>query len=297
VALASGIGKVFNVNTFRGGVYYGPFGLLGNITAYTYMGETLLIRLSSFWLEPSNASGYFFMTFFLAEAIYGLTNQRRWKIASVTCFIGGFLCLSNAGYLAIGCSLLIGEFIKIKSEKSRGNALLIVICIFLILISLFGRSVGMQYFRYNKAAIMITGIRGADRKEYDPYEGRVILFKDSIEKVKDNLVGIGFQIPGEGEFGKGVYVSASAPVQWFTFTGIIGLLLLLLRELQIFATLVSYSPLSKFQLSLFQAWMAIFFQNLSYGTWMVPMYFLIAIIYLVNLNYEGQGVVKVAPAL
>lgn len=299
-SLVSGIGEVFTTGTHRGGTYYGPFGLLGNMSAPSSIDifTVSLVRLTSFWLEPSNASGFFFMAFFLAEAIYGLKNQRKWRMASITCFIAGFLSLSNAGYFAIGGSLLIGEFIKLKSKNHRGSALFLVICIFLILISLIGRPVVVAYFADNAMLIAITGVRGApDRPDYDPYEGRIDLLKNGVEKVMENPLGIGFQIPGQDEFGRGVFVSASAPFQWFLFTGLVGLLLILLREMQVFMTVVSYFPISKFELSLFQAWAVIFIQNLAYGTWMNPMYFLIAIIFLANVGFRGHVVVKVAPAL
>ena len=51
--------------------HFGPLGLLGNQNAVMYFSELPfpVFRLTGFWHEPSNASGFLFAAFFLARAV------------------------------------------------------------------------------------------------------------------------------------------------------------------------------------------------------------------------------------
>jgi hypothetical protein len=60
---------------------------------------------------------------------------------------------------------------------------------------------------------------------------------------------------------------------WLLYTGFGGLFLLFLREIQAIVTAVKVSIKSPFVLKISQAWAVIFFQNILYGTWMTPLYF------------------------
>ncbi len=194
--------------------------------------------------------------------------------------------------------------------------LLIALSIFLIFFSLFGRFIAVNYLPDNIPLKALAGVRGVllsapatkpapatepapirkpapAQKPAATLKGYVTSFEKTLvgrtELIKNIfidrsffkiLVGDGLRIPGKDGEGRGTVVSATAPIMWLLFTGIIGLTTLFLRELQVFVFVKQSFPLSDFQLQIFQAWLVLFFQHMAYGTWMTPLYLvLIALIF------------------
>lgn len=311
------------LKTDSGGFYYGPFGLLGNGTAqFSYFYKIPKFQLQGFWVEPSIASGFLFMAAFIAEALFVSTQKRMWVTASGICCLGGIFAFANAGYFALGFALLTGQIVcfirgnrgrtlRVVLSRGIGYKFLMATSIFLILFSLFGRYVVINYIPHNEPLKAITGVRGAlltlipspspsPIKPIKPISvddtmmqrGKLVkdCFDRSFFKV---LVGDGFRIPGRDSEGRGVVVSASAPIMWLFFTGIIGLIILLLRESQVFLGFASAFPPSAYQLRIFQAWIVLFFQNMVYGTWMTPLYFLLLALVFSSLSIQKEKVLHI----
>jgi hypothetical protein len=296
----------------RGGLYYGPFGILGNGNAqFSYFFVVPKFRLTGFWLEPSNASAFLFMASFIAEALYIATQKKMWMVASGLCCFGGIFAFANGGYFALGFALLTGQV----SDFIRGNknsALRVVLLrailyhflmatsIFLILFSIFGRYVAINYMPNNNTLKAITGVRGAllaptptptPVSINDTMIQRGELARRSVDRSFDKMViGEGFRIPGRDSKGRGVEVSGSAPMLWLYFTGIVGLIILLLRESQVIWCFASAFSPSTYQLRIFQAWIVLLFQNMAYGTWMTPLYFLLIALVFSSLSKHANCV-------
>jgi len=102
-------------------------------------------------------------------------------------------------------------------------------------------SVGLMYFALQGRTLVAESYSGSGElkalagaragTDINPYSGRIELLTKNIEVLLKEPFGIGMRISGEGHFEE---ASASAPVQWLTYTGFIGLLLILLREYQVF---------------------------------------------------------------
>jgi len=269
-----GLTSFDNLRTARGGSYYGPFYLLGNGTAeFSHWYSVPKFRLTGFWLEPSTASGFLFMSLFLSLALYKATQKIQWILAGAACCVGGFYCFANAGLFALGWSTLAGASVAILGKTNiRWSILLACFSIFLILFSLLGRTIAIKHFPTNKPILAITGVRGllklnlSEGTAADISVGRFDTSKIIIKTVANVPFGIGLGIPGNDGFRP--EVSSSAPFYWLLYTGIIGLLLLLLRELSLIIAIKKYMIQSSFIISIFQAWLVLFFQNMFYGTWM-----------------------------
>jgi hypothetical protein len=269
-ALLFNLATEFHSVGFRGATYYGPYGLLGNQTAMmSFPGLSFpVFRLTGFWLEPSNASGFLFAAFFLARVIYLVEKKRFWRVMSYVCLAGGFLALSNAGYLAIAAPIL---FACLFMKKSGGKIVYVVILTTLALglayFAVRGRTLVNEQYSDSAGLKALAGARVGT--ELDPYSGRVELFQKNMDLLVSNPFGIGMQISGEGHYED---ASQSAPIQWLAYTGIIGLGLLLLREYQVMIIAIKYSRQSPIIMAVSQAWLAMFVHHLGYGTWMTPGY-------------------------
>jgi len=280
----------FSLPIFRKVTYFGPYGLLGSGTANVYFQsiDLEIFRLTGFWQEPSIASGFLFMAFFLARALFGQTQQRRWKLAGLACLGGGLLTFSNAGHFAFGCALLSGHIVQFN-EKRKNHVLYIVKVIILlvyIFLSVFGRQIVAKYYPDNMDLRYFIGVRESIKS---PYGGRVEQAYSNIITVSKHPLGIGVRIPGRDAEGKGFDYSSFAPAMWLLSTGWIGLFLLFMREAQVLR-LMWKRLLPSNSVSIFQAWVALFCQNLIYGTWMTPLYFLLVAMVFAATYYRNDTV-------
>lgn len=255
------------------GLFFGPYGVLGNqVALMTFPGLSFpVLRLTGFWLEPSNASGFLFAAFFLGQVVYHSGQKLFWRIMSYICLAGGFLCLSNAGYLAFAAPILFAcLFMKKSGTKFAYVMALSVLALGLGYFAVRGRSLANDDYTESSALKALSGARvgGAD----DPYGGRVELLQKNLSGAITNPFGIGMKVSGEGAEGSYREASASAPVLWLAYTGFVGLILLLLREYQIMIVALKYARESPLVMGASQAWLAMFVQHLAYGTWMTPAY-------------------------
>lgn len=297
----SGSLQRFNLPTHRGGMYCGPFGILGQGSGNVYfksMGFSLY-RIYGFWLEPSTAAGFLLASAFFAEALFIKTKQAVWRILGIVSFCGGIFTFSNSAYVAIGAAGLLAEavFLKDKNSQKLLRSIAVIFYVFLIIYAVFGRAIVAKYFPNNIDMRYVVGVRDSVK---DPYGGRVELLasnfnfanfdnisssksgwglavaviKNTFMIVKDTLLGVGFRIPGCDEQGRGFSVFPGALVFWFVFTGAIGLIFLVLRELQVALQVMNNVFLSRYVLRISQAWLSIAIVNMSYGTLMSPFYFI-----------------------
>lgn len=270
-----------NLN-FLNSTYLGPFGLLGQGLGQVYFSpmKLSLFQLYGFWMEPAKAAGFLLASVFFAEIIFFKTRKIIWKIAKFACFLGGVATFSNTAYLCIGMVGLLGEIFWLMKSEDR-KLFHLAMCILFILVSLtavFGRYFVAKYYPTNMDLRYIIGVRDAVN---DPYSGRIELFNSNIAAVKESpLMGIGFRIAGKNEQGQGYTVSSHVMGYWLTFTGIVGIMLLMLREFQIIRVVAKNMFSSVYILRASQAWLAFFTANLTYGTLMDPFYFItVAIVF------------------
>ena len=285
LATAGGLVQSFDASVARGGTYYGPYGILGLGSANVYFDALgfSVWRLCGFWLEPSTASGFLLASSFFSEIIFLQTKKKLWKISGILCFLGGgFLTISNTAYLAVGATLLLGEVFWLKMGKHVGRHL-VKVCFFLFVITaaVLGRYIVAEYYGDNLDLRYLIGVRDSID---NPYGGRLETMQLNIENVSQSpltkLWGVGFRTPGKDEG----LTSASAPIQWYMYTGIIGVLLLILREFQLVRDILKTIFNSPYTLRVSQAWLAVFVLNLSYGTLMSPFYFVTVVLVFYYAN-------------
>jgi len=286
-AVFTKVAASFHLPTYRGGIYYGPFGILGQGSGNIYL-KTLgvsLFRLYGFWLEPSTAAAFLLCSGFFAEILYRQTQKALWRAAGVLCIIGGGLVtFSNTAYLAVGTAGLLGEAYWFKNGHSRLRHILRgFFFVFVMIAAVFGRWVVAKYCPDNVDLRYLIGVRDAVS---DPYGGRMQTLDYNFAELSGGkvpvsaikrlqiLYGVGFRIPGRDVYGRGVQVSASAPVLWLIFTGVIGIILLSLREFQLVKYMVYTVFSSIYVMRAAQAWLVVFMVHLSYGTFMTPFYFI-----------------------
>lgn len=269
----------FILPTPRGGVYHGPYGILGHGWARVHFQNISFYRLYGFWLEPSTASGFLLASAFFSEALYVKTKQKIWRIGGVLCFLGGGVAtFSNTAYLAVGAAGLLEEAFWVKTGKhTRQHLFKVIFFVFVILTAIFGRYFVAKYYSDNKDLRYLIGVRESVQ---DPYGGRFSAVKANIAAVsgsaREALCGIGFRVPVKDT----PFSSASAPIQWFIFTGTIGILLLGFREFQLMGEIYKNVFSSIYVLRVSQAWLVAFISNLIYGDLMGPFYFItVAIVF------------------
>ncbi len=270
-------GITFNITPLGRGMYAGPLGLLGNITSRMFFPglPQPVFRLCGFWLEPDKASGFLFAAFFISRSIYILEKKKYWLKASYLCLVGGFMALSNAGYLSIAVAFLFGTMIHIlHAKRILRSLLLLLIALSLLVVVFLGREqVARKYYNVNVLRIL-TGVRGTSNATIkNPYGGRFKVMKKNFLIFLNNPFGVGFVIPGGGALKH--HPSGTALVRWLTQTGFLGLFLLLLREKQILTPIFKYSFHSKYYMNISQAWIVMFTQNMVYGSLMSPVYLIL----------------------
>jgi len=277
----------FPLSLSQGAIYFGPYALLGNGNAFLSFGNLgfRIFRLTGFWGEPSSASGFLFMAFFLAEAIFEQTKQMRWRLSGLVCLGGGLLTFSNAGQFALGCALLFGCILRFR-EKRKNYFLFItkvIILLMYIFLTIFGRAIVAKYYSDSTPLRNLSGVRDVVTNQ-DPYGGRIEQLQDNKEPILKNPFGVGFRIMGVDAKGRGIAGIVSAPFWWLVCTGWAGLFLLLMRELQVFRAMGKrFFPSNS--IIIFQAWLILFFQNISYGLWMNPLYFLLVAMVFTTIYY------------
>lgn len=269
------------------GVLAGPFGIFGNVISQISAPDFHLLRLNGFWKEPSNAAGSAFSAFFLARYLYAVGERPFWRIASYLCLISGFLTLSNAGYLAIGATLLIGLFIQAK-QNFKGiiikTFLITPVIAVMLWFALFSRSYFANHGSEYRLLLAISGIRHDVNDDFDPTDGRKDLLTYTFDRVNDKIIGYGVQVTGP----TGLNSSASAPLLWLLLTGYPGLLLLLLREAVLLVSLRKMIKRNPELLFLSQALLVVIVQHSVYGNWMNPNYLIFAAAVLIGFNFENS---------
>ncbi len=260
----------------------GPFGLLGNVTSMMYFpGYSIpFVRLAGFWNEPSNVSGSAFAAFYLGRYLVAMGERPLWRVASYGCLLSGVLALSNAGYLALGASIIWGMFLgvgKFTARRMFQLALVLPIAAALLGIVAFGRIYVAENLPDNVWARALTGVRDTQAASEDVTAGRLSEAKATVKKSESGFIGVGIQEVGSG----GIEGSGTAPLFWLLLTGIPGLLLLLCREAVLVAAMRSLVRRRPAMLLLTQALVVVVAQQMVYGSWMNPNYFILAAMVLV----------------
>lgn len=276
-----GLVAVHMYGPFQNGMmqpFIGSYGLLGAMVENTTQLGLSFLRLVSYWYEPSKASGFLVPCFFFSYGLWLATGQLKWRVAAFFMLSGVFFCLSNAGYLALAAALLFGVvYRKFKTSSKRWDMVVFWMALFLIGLALLGRL--YVYFHPDTAQWLriITGVRGSigDTTVDAASGGRIDLAMSNFNNFGNHPFGIGLMVAGEGS---DQYAgSATAPIMWLVYTGIIGLGLLISALWQV-PRLAWRIKLNPVQLTFFQAWVGSTAQQLVYGTWMTPFYFSVTLI-------------------
>lgn len=250
-------------------------GLYSNITsAMSFPGISgRVLRLVGFWNEPSNAAGTAFASGFLGLYLRARGYNIRKGVPAI-CFFAGVLGLSNAGYFGFALGLIVYIFYT----KKRGGIvsgkltklLILIVPLFILMSAVLGR----MYVQKNEIeSNFIRAIFGA-RDDDDPFSGRTTLFSRVLDYIAENPLGRGLYVP---DFKTGdVMLSAQAPIYWLYTGGIIGIVLLGLRELILVKAAIAVIKVDQPTIYLFSALAAVMGQQLVYGSWMNPNYLILA---------------------
>jgi len=160
----------------------------------------------------------------------------------------------------------------------------VIILLVFIFLSVFGRAIVAEHYPDNTNLRNLSGVRDSLK---DPYGGRIEQAQYNLEMVLDHPVGIGFRILGVDTEGRGVAYSGAAPFMWLVSTGWAGLFLLLMREAQVMRSIGKRHLFSN-TIGIFQAWVVLFCQNFTFGSWMTPLYFLLVAMVFAATYYRND---------
>ena len=271
----------------RGSKFVGPFGLFGNIATEFFLPFFQAVRLTGFWIEPSNASAFLFSTYFLGKFLFkekNISNPMLYRIS----FFAGFLSLSSAGYIAFGIAYLVYLYFNKNVNKFFGFFTSLIT----IIIGIFGRFIYLTYFPENDSMILkaILGVRDEKLQGQDFTGGRIDNYSYNYNIIINHPFGIGFRIPGENILGKGfTEASASAPFYLATFTGLFGLGIFIYLKSHLILQFIKYNNISKNSLLLFCAWIVLSVQNLVYGTWLSFFYFFLSVTTIITYTNNKKN--------
>jgi hypothetical protein len=248
-----------NISKFYGIPFAGPFKIFGKIVTYYLPTGELFYRLCGFFNEPSNASAYLFCSFFISKQIKG--NQKFWSYSGFTCLIGGFFCLSNAGYIAFSFAFLVG--ILINSQKFILLTFFkIILGSSLMIFGIFGR----YYLQENILDVKVLNVMSGYRNEKDFSAGRLDKIDYTFKTVLNNPFGEGFIRIDKTK----TPPPAGAPFLWLLMGGLPAIFFLFLRE-SAWAFIVLKRP----SLVIYeaQALIVILIQQSIYGQWNNGLYY------------------------
>ncbi len=278
----------------RGAYFSGPFGIYGNLTTQFKFFDFNLVRLTGFWIEPSNAAGFMVSSYFIGLFAYRKTVTGIAKIFLYFPIIGAFLSLSNAGYISIGLSFFIMSLLK--SRSLLVTAMKIVPFVLIILIGLNGRGLVAEFFPDNDYLRLLVGLRNPSDEDYTG--GRIDNYKNNFNSVLENPLGVGFRIPGEDKNGKGdINASASAIFYLLKYTGFLGLVCILMLKVLVVWPIISFRNRNEYYdrfLLILGSWVAVSTQNIFYGTWLSPYYYFLSISLIVLFIKIRDEVVEVS---
>jgi hypothetical protein len=233
-----------------------------------------VLRLVGFWNEPSNAAGSAFAACFLGLYLRSRGYKIRKGVPSL-CLFAGFLALSNAGYLAFALGLMV----YILFTKKRGainklkKFLILAVPLAILMLAVLSRVYLLENNIENTFLNTIFGIRDLGRD--DPFAGRDKIIIGVLDYISVNPLGRGLFVADRAA-GTFEILSAQAPIYWLYIGGIIGIVLLGLRELCLIIAAIVVIKLDQPIIYLFSALAAIMAQHMVYGSWMNPNYLILA---------------------
>jgi hypothetical protein len=283
-----GTGSIYQQYVFSGvdAVFAGPFGILGNVSSLVDLPGLPfpIVRLCSFWNEPSNASATLTVAYFFSRYPHFRKEHRIWRTIGTASLVGAFLTLSNAGYFAIFGALTFREMVRTKDRPaiSIPVAVIFLLC---CAAAVGGRSYVARNFPDNATLKVVAGVRedlaGRNIEDYDAFSGRLNILSDTLSVVKEYPLGFGVFT---GKNAGSLALSASAPLIWFTWGGLLGLAALVFRECVLFYSAFGAGRRTLGGLVLAQGLVAVFLQNMSYGDLMGPLYLTLAAFVLLHFT-------------
>jgi hypothetical protein len=293
--------------------------LLGIFNVTSRVNEYPFIPLWGFWNEPSSASAIIFSSFFFARYLWKVEGKACWLYSSWLVLIAGFFTFSMAGRIAFAAACLASIVRNLQKNTTTFQLVNNVFMILLLSIFVFCRPLAVVLKIENDLVLAITGAYKVDMTPEKTMDnefaysidgvnikneansmtnGRYALFKQALRTVFIYPFGIGVQnVVGKARgTALGVSspindISATAPVFWLVLTGFLGGVLIMWREYIVARVGWLSSFVCEKKFLLFQSYIVICVQNLSYGTWMTASYFLAVAMVLVD-NYPKTLQVK-----
>ncbi len=276
-----------NYMSDRGGAFAGPFGLYGNVVTQFILPAFQAVRLTGFWVEPSNASGFLISIYFVGLGLRKKSIKWGNNLVYFIPLLAGLLTLSSAGYISFAIAYCMYLYICRKQSRKKFIGLLITMGI--MVIGFFGRFIYTQYFPDDENMVLraILGVRDLSTQGEDFTGGRINNYTDNLKVIKENPLGIGFRIPGEDAAGKGFKESSASAIFYLaTFTGMIGLILIVFMKTVVISNALKLNrnnlALNLPNVFFLCAWIAISMQNIIYGTWLSFFYFYISIMTIIS---------------
>ena len=265
-------------------------GLYANVASMMYFPSIPfpIIRLTGYWSEPSIAAANCFVALYLALYLHALGHGLKWRILSYFCLVAGLLTFSNAGYLAMGISMLAGVLLtktKVSPSNIGHKILYFLIAAILISIVVFGRDYVKDNYIDNDILRAIVGLRDLNDQAGDG--GRFELIAKTNTYLSTNVIGIGL---GNFNSTNDTMQSASAIIMWLLIGGYVAVILLLGREFTVALVFGRVVKSNNSHLYLVQALVALMTQQLAYGSWMNPNYFiLVAAVLAINAGLKLEN--------
>ena len=127
----------------RGGAFAGPFGIYGNVVTQFILPTFQAVRLTGFWIEPSNASGFLISVYFIGLGIREDEKIKKSNFIFIIPLLAGLLTLSSAGYISFAISFSIYHYLNRKKNKKTYITLIITFSI--LILGIFGRFIYIKY--------------------------------------------------------------------------------------------------------------------------------------------------------
>ena len=260
---------------------YGILGFSNSLWLRENMAHSLL-RLQSFFIEPSVFANFLEFVIFTSFGYYTLVKRKRYLLIFIISLIVFVLTFSKVGFIALAGTLSFYSLHRVfyGRSKEKLKVLIVLACIILVVIPFLYKLTMGQNTR-----VMLALLKPMF-KTSQSLDVKVRWIKESIEVFKEYPLGIGLALQTESSIIK--HETASAPFHWLMKTGFIGLGLLLINLTYIYFKIIRVAfrrnSLTKY---IALAFVAQTIHQLSYGGyWLSFMYLYIIAILIVSKEFE-----------
>ena len=276
------------------------YGILGYADAVqSPPGGHDVLRLQSFYSEPSVFGKFLEFCVIILFGLYQLTKRRKYLIMTIVTALALVLTLSYTSYLAIFLAISLYAIIKNGGKHLPLKiGLLIIIVLFLLGANSYLKN------NYNPDSQSRTAIEHLLLSRYGntnkistiAYGGRVHSHIEAFKLFLDYPFGLGIlensQIPELNRTGSEAFTSihlAGAHLKWIVKTGIVGIVIYFLIFLLSLSKLIQITKQEK---NIIQyvgiAFIAVTIHEIGTGNWFDPLYFIILAFMFYTSNKKNK---------